>query len=311
MVAKRLERLDEVARDLLNADKETRIRYIQRDRFIPSHPIEVILNLLDDFVERPVSIRPPCLALVGDAGSGKSTLVREVERRHQDPADPGTQRVVYVVADAYPDIPVLQRALMSALGIPAPLSIHRQRWIADDLIQRSLAERATRLVVIDEVQHFTNLKSRDQARTWDWVKWISTANRVSIVCTGISGFESMVREEGQLETRFTIAHLPRWSKGEMFGQFLDAFEHSLPLRYASELAHPLMQEAILQESALKERIPGITHGVKQVIEHAAIAAIESGTEYVSRRHLSAWRDMFEPLAPMAKKKIHHPKAHAP
>jgi hypothetical protein len=38
---------------------------------------------------------------------------------------------------------------MSALDIPAPLSVHRQRWVADDLIQRSLAERATRLVIID------------------------------------------------------------------------------------------------------------------------------------------------------------------
>jgi hypothetical protein len=142
---------------------------------------------------------------------------------------------VYFVADAYPDIPVLQRALMSALDIPAPLSVHRQCWVADDLIQRSLAERATRLVIIDEAQHLRNLKVRDQARTWDWVKWISTADRVSVACTGIAGFESMLREEGQLETRFTIAHLPRWSVGEMFSQFLTAFERSLPVRFASKL----------------------------------------------------------------------------
>ena len=38
-----------------------------------------------------------------------------------------------------------------------------------------------------------NLKARDQRHTWDWVKWISTANRVSVACTGIAGFESMLR----------------------------------------------------------------------------------------------------------------------
>jgi len=295
MVVCRYQHLDDEARELLDEDESSRIRYIQRDRFILYHPIETVLTLLEDFVNRPVSIRPPCLALVGDAGSGKSTLVREFERRCQSSEDPGAQRVVYFVADAYPDIPVLQRALMSVLGIPAPLSVHRQRWVADDLIQRSLAERATRLVIIDEAQHLMNLKARDQARTWDWVKWISTANRVSVVCTGIAGFESMLREEGQLETRFTIAYLPRWTMGEMFGQFLTAFERSLPLRFPSKLGSPEMQEALLKESALKERLPGITHGIKQVIEYAAIAAIRSGREQITVPLLSSWRDIFEPL----------------
>src|SRR5579859_6797106 len=98
MVAKRLEHLDEQTRELLGADPATRIRYIQRDRFIIYSPIDRVLDLMQGFVERPVSIRPPCLALVGDAGSGKSTLVRELERRYQDPQDPSTQRVVYFVA---------------------------------------------------------------------------------------------------------------------------------------------------------------------------------------------------------------------
>jgi len=295
MVARRYRHLDDEARELLDEDESARIRYIQRDRFILYHPVETVLNLLEDFVNSPVSLRPPCLALVGDAGSGKSTLVREFERRCQSPEDPGAQRVVYFVADAYPDIPVLQRALMSALDIPAPLSVHRQRWVADDLIQRSLTERATRLVIIDEAQHLMNLKVRDQARTWDWVKWISTANRVSVVCTGIAGFESMLREEGQLETRFTIAHLPRWNVGEMFSQFLTAFECSLPLRYASKLGSTEMQEALLRESALKERLPGVTHGIKQVIEYAAIEAIRSRREQITVPLLCSWRDIFEPL----------------
>ncbi len=295
MVARRFQHLDDEARELLDADDSSRIRYIQRDRFILYHPIETVLTLLEDFVNRPVSIRPPCLALVGDAGSGKSTLVREFERRCKSVEDPGEQRVVYFVADAHPDIPVLQRALMSALDIPAPLSVHRQRWVADDLIQRSLAERATRLVIIDEAQHLMNLKARDQARTWDWVKWISTANHISVVCTGISGFESMVRDEGQLQTRFTIAHLPRWTVGDMFGQFLTAFERSLPLRLPSRLGSVEMQQALLKESALKERLPGITHGIKQIIEYAAIGAVRRRLEQITVELLSSWRDIFEPL----------------
>jgi hypothetical protein len=81
----------------------------------------------------------------------------------------------------------------------------------------------------------------------------------------------------------------------MFGQFLTAFERSLPLRFASKLGSTEMQEALLKESALKERLPGITHGIKQVIEYAAIAAIHSGREQITMPLLSSWRDMFEPL----------------
>jgi hypothetical protein len=277
------------------ASRPARVQYIQRDRFILHSPLTVVLELLDDFVRRPVSIRPPCLALVGDAGSGKSTLVREFQRRHEMPEDPSTQRVVYCVADAYPELRILQQALMSALGVPTPLSIHRQRWVADDLIQRAIAARGTRVVIFDEAQHLLNLPRRDQAAHWDWIKWVSTANRVSVVCTGIPGFESIIKEEGQLETRFTIAQLPRWSAGPVFEQFLCAFERSLPLRRPSGLGTLEMQEALLAESGIKQRFPGITHGIKQVIEYAAIEAIWSKTERITPALLPTWRRMFEPL----------------
>ena len=71
-----------------------------------------------------------------------------------------------------------------------------------------------------------------------------------------------MREEGQLETRFRIAYLPRWSVGPVFAQFLSAFERSLPLKRHSGLAAPDMQQALLDESGVMQRIPGITHGIE-------------------------------------------------
>ena len=222
------------------------------------------------------------LALVGDAGSGKSTLLAEFLRRHTPEADHVEQPVVYCVADAYPEVPVLQRALMTKLGVPPPLSIYRQRWVADDLIQRALAERGTRVVLVDEMKHVENLRRRDQVAHWDWMKWLSTANRVSVVGTGIPGFESRVLEDLQLETRFALAYLPRWVAGPLLGQFLAAFERSLPLRRPSALASLPMQRALLKESE-----------IKQGIEHAAIRAIENGSERITEDLLASWRDMFE------------------
>jgi hypothetical protein len=56
-----------------------------------------------------------------------------------------------------------------------------------------------------------------------------------------------------------------------------------------------MQEALLAESGIKQRFPGITHGIKQVIEYAAIEAIWSKTERITPALLPTWRRMFEPL----------------
>ncbi len=106
-----------------------------------------------------------------------------------------------------------------------------------------------------------------------------------------------MREEGQLETRFRIAYLPRWSVGPVFAQFLSAFERSLPLKRHSGLAAPDMQQALLDESGVMQRIPGITHGIKQVVEYAAIEAIRKGVEQITVDLLSAWRRLFEPITP--------------
>jgi Bacterial TniB protein len=282
---------------LLDATDEERVRHIQADRFIAHGVVRAVLNILDDFVARPVSIRPPCLALVGDSGSGKSSLLDEFMRRTTPGTEaPRIQRAAYFVADALPTQSVLQAALLTALGSPRIDVERRSRYSADDLIHRAIAELGTRVVVVDEVQHILNLPLRDRYAVWDWIKWISTANRVSVVASGIPGSEAMIVSERQLQTRFEVVHLPRWVVGPAFAQFLEAYERSLPLKRASGLASPEMQEALLAESFAKQQVTGITTGVKQVIEAAAVLAIRNGEERITRRLLPAWRSAFERAA---------------
>jgi energy-coupling factor transporter ATP-binding protein EcfA2 len=293
-MSQRYAHLNEQARKLIDAPIEERIQFIQKDRFIPYQAVATILDLLENFVKRPPSIRPPCLALVGDSGCGKSTLMEEMTRRHTNPEQPGTRRVIYCTLDPLPELRVSQQALLTALGVPPTLALRRPRIDGDDLIGRALRELGTRLVIFDETLHLNNLNRRTQVLQWDWVKWVSTANRVSVVCTGTPGFEQTIRQEAQLETRFNIMRIPRWSVGATFQQFLTSYEQSLPLRRPSGLGTVAMQEALLQESGIKQQIPGITQGIKQVLEHAAIEAIRRGGERITVSLLSAWRDGFEP-----------------
>jgi Cdc6-like AAA superfamily ATPase len=163
---------------LITASDEVRIRHIQRDRFIEHRSSTRVLELLEDFVLRPPSVRPPCLALVGDAGSGKSTLMTEFLRRtSESTTDSGSMRVVYMVADPYPDLSILQTSLLSAMSIPPVLAEHRKQWAADELIKRAIADLGVRVVVIDEIAHIQNLRRFTRAAVFDWLKWISTACR--------------------------------------------------------------------------------------------------------------------------------------
>jgi hypothetical protein len=76
--------------------------------------------------------------------------------------------------------------------VPRAVSLCQPRVNGDDLIRRALHELGTRLVIFDEALHLSNLDRSARALVWDWIKWVSTANRVSVVCAGIPGFEQTI-----------------------------------------------------------------------------------------------------------------------
>lgn len=292
-VAPKFDHLDAGAARVAMSDDDERIRYIQRDRFVEHGAAQRLLLLLKDLALRPASIRPPCLALVGDAGSGKSTLLTEFLRL-MDKVDGTSGRcsAVYLVADPRPTIEVLQSALMAALSLPRPKTRWRQRSEGDSLIRQAIRELGVRVVVIDEIAHLLNLQNALQQETWDWIKWISTACGVSIACAGIPGYERMLLKDGQLQTRFSIVRLPAWRPGPALADFLAQYERSLPLRKPSGLARMEIQQALLAETQVKQQIKGVTDGIRQVLEFAAIRAIRTEEERIFKPMLSAWRDLY-------------------
>lgn len=52
------------------------------------------------------------------------------------------------------------------------------------------------------------------------------------------------------------------------------------------------REALLKECRFKQQVSGVTDGVKQVSEYAAVEAIRSGEERIARSLLTSWRGAF-------------------
>lgn len=246
--------LNDEARLVVESDAETRIQFIQADRYIPNPQASVALDALLRMARRPTSVRPLCIALIADGGAGKSTVLN-VFRRQVDLSSASIERspIAYCVIDAFPNPTAMQIAMLSALDIPKPNLGPRWNWTANDLVKQTIKELHIKVVVLDEIHHLNNLPERLRQGMWDWIKWLSTACRVSIVCAGPPGSEQLILQDLQLKTRFRIYRLTRWRPGPEFANFLKIYESSIPLKRASGLSGLKMQETILRETSLMQQ----------------------------------------------------------
>ncbi len=277
---------------IANADDATRINYIRRDRFIEHAGIRPHKDRLLSLLGRPRTVRPQCVLLASEAGSGKTALLRHIQRLYPDREDRGSGRiirsVVYFEVEPAPTLWGLKSGLLTELGAP-PLNL-RHGEARNDLIKRYLSEFDTETVLFDEVQHLLVLPRRQRMLQLDWMKWISTAGKASVVLSAaMSDGRRLIEHDAQLLTRFTEISIPRFVQGIVFGQFLLTLERSLPLRLRSGLAQEAVQRAILDKTQAMQTLRGLTDGVVKVVQEAAVAAVTTGAERIDLPLLSAWR----------------------
>ena len=276
------------------ADIPTRIDYIRRDRFIEHAGVRPVKARLVGLLHRPRTVRPQCVLLASEAGSGKTAFLRHLQRLYPDRQERRGARiarpVIYTEVEPAPTLRGLQLSLLTELGAP-PVAI-REREARNDLIKRYLSEFATELVLFDEVQHLQAITRRARMLLLDWMKWVSTGGKVSVVLSAaIADGARLIEHDAQLLTRFTQLRIPRFSVGLPLGQFLLTLERSLPLRRTSGLAHESMQRAILDETEAMQTLRGLTDGVVKVVQEAAVAAVTGGTERIERPLLNAWHEL--------------------
>jgi energy-coupling factor transporter ATP-binding protein EcfA2 len=285
--------LSSETRALAEADAGTRIDYIRRDRFIEHAGVRPVKRRLIGLLGRPRTVRPQCVLLASESGSGKTALLRHLQRLYPDRAQRGSGRivrsVVYSEVEPAPTLRGVQSGLLTDLGAP-PLDI-RHLHARNDLIKRYLSEFDTELVLFDEVQHLQALARRDRMLLLDWMKWVSTAGKASVVVSAaMSDGRRLIEHDAQLLTRFTEMAIPRFRMGIAFAQFLLTLERSMPLRRGSGLAQESLQRAILDESEAMQTLRGLTDGVVKVVQEAAVAAVTTGAERIELPLLSAWRE---------------------
>ncbi|KAE8243206.1 hypothetical protein A4X03_0g7838 [Tilletia caries] len=86
-----------------------------------------------------------------------------------------------------------------------------------------------------------------------------------------------------MASRFELVAVPRWQYDENYLMLLDSLEAALPLAKTSDLSN----------EPLARRIFGLSEGligeIVTIVTKAAIAAIRSGTERISKANIDALR----------------------
>jgi Cdc6-like AAA superfamily ATPase len=185
---------------------------------------------------------PPNVAILGESGVGKSTVIDEMERRYPpSETEEGTIRqVVRVEIEEVPGTRSLPAWTLRALGFPTPwkgsngeltMSVH-------DLAK----EVGVKVFVFDEVQHFVERDSDEtlQKRA-NWFKRLTDETKASVVLVGLPHTVGLFHRDPQLKGRFRAPIvLPRFNWAiPASGKSSSVFWVGLTVRYVSTSISPL------------------------------------------------------------------------
>ena len=102
---------------------------------------------------------------------------------------------------------------------------------------------------------------------------------MTVFATGTPAARIALALDQQLESRFEMEELRRWTYGEEFRKLLESFECRLPLRERSELQAPMFAKKIHELSE------GYIGEIAELLMRAAVKAIETKRERIDRKLL--------------------------
>src|SRR3546814_9198062 len=146
--------------------------------------VETIVDVAHDDPEE----RPTCIVLTGQSGMGKTSILREAQRRlaeaFPEPADWGEARYQPVLRTVIPSSPTslkINLALLWKQGWPIRTNTHKT---ADLKVVALLDAQDTRLVALDNVHVLLTASGVAQRPTTDALPFLLPAGNVQLVEAG-------------------------------------------------------------------------------------------------------------------------------
>ncbi len=262
-------------REVAALSDEQRKQFIKEKRWI-NYPVATrAISILAETLNHPKQARMPCLLLTGDSNNGKTSIIERFCKLHG--AEYVTEeeilvKPVVVIEQSGPSIRDLYYTILKNFWAPVGpntvISTMRNEAI-DHLFQSK-----TQMLIIDEFHTLNNGTARARNDALAEIKRISNTLRIPIVATGVPSAANIIREDPQIQSRFTSMQLPAWKINKDFRSLLNAFEKVLPLREPSGLIGKELATAIHSISQ------GNLGNIHELLKVCAESAITKGIEKI-------------------------------
>ena len=243
--------------------------------------VETLVDIAHDEPDE----RPPCVILVGQSGMGKTSILREAQRRIEcdfpEPEgwlDARYAPVLRTVIPASPTSLKINLTLLWKQGWPITTSIHR---IADLKVVELLGRQRTRLVAVDNVHAILTAGGRARRDTLDAFRFLMSEGNVPMVVAGLEIAADIFSEDVELAYRSIVLRLPLWSPGEPSQRLILALARGLRLIEPERFAEPDMAEFIWRNSH------GVTGNFKRLLHWGHKIAARDGRQRVEFADLRA------------------------
>ncbi len=258
------------------AARKAAIQKLRGSRFIEYPVANRIIRQLEDLLHLPKVHRMPNLLVVGETNNGKSMIVNRFLSKHKPEVhlagDPSRFPVLVVQAPNVPDESRFYNAILSQIYAPFRASARvDQRQLQ---VIRMLDAINVKLLVIDEIHNILAGTTMKQQQFRNAIRYLGNELQIPIVGVGTRDAYFAIQLDKQLENRFDVALVPKWTMDADYLRLLASFETALQLEKPSNLAEPSLALKIL---AMSEGTIGET---ARVLVEAACRAVDSGRENI-------------------------------
>jgi hypothetical protein len=236
--------------------------------------VETLVDLAHDDPDE----RPTCVVLVGQSGMGKTSILREAQRRIEhdfpEPRDGDDARYTPMLRTVIPSSPTSLKINLTFLwkqGWPITSNTHRT---ADLKVVDLLRKQRTRLVAVDNVHAILTASGKARRDTLDAFRFLMSEGNVPMVVAGLDIAADVFSDDVELAYRSIILRLPLWLPGDPSTQLIRELARGLRLIEPERLAEPEIAQFIWHHSQ------GVTGNFKRLLHWALKVARRDGRERV-------------------------------
>ena len=259
-----------------SAELAARIEHIEAKRFVQHSRAK---NFLDKFEELLTTKTPRYYLVTGVSGSGKSELAEQFIRRH--PIDMHGTSDAAVLPAIHATMP--EKGSLSAFGEEIlDAMMHESSSSTTAMEKMRMARKLTKslnvkVVFLDEIQHLSlgGPINREQVR--NGLKRYMKECGASVIALGIPEGLGIIHHEPQLRRHFKTLTLPAWQADEEGRSLLHKLETDFGLAKGAHIAH---HETLSRE--VFDMAEGVLAHVVEMMQEAAIVAVKTGTERITR-----------------------------